>query len=110
MPPPDAGDKLTDQVIADFLTTGPDPAALERIRMQIRAGDIYARDNVNALARRYGEGLSVGLSIEDIESWDEALSAVTEADVMAAAAKVFDRRNAVTGWLTRPVAEGEATE
>jgi len=99
-----------DQVIADFLTTGPDPAALERIRMQIRAGDIYARDDVNALARRYGEGLSVGLSIEDIESWDDALSAVTEADVMAAAAKVFDRKNAVTGWLTRPVAEGEATE
>ncbi len=97
-----------DQVVADFLETGPDPAALERIRMQVRAGDIYARDDVNALARRYGEGLSIGLSIEDIDSWDEALSAVTEADIMAAATKVFDRRNAVTGWLTRPEAEAEA--
>ncbi len=97
-----------DQVVADFLETGPDPAALERIRMQVRAGDIYARDDVNALARRYGEGLSIGLTIEDIDSWDEALSAVTEADIMAAATKVFDRRNAVTGWLTRPEAEAEA--
>ena len=91
-----------DRVINDFLKTGPDPAALERIRTQVRPADIYARDDVNALARRYGEGLSVGLTIADIESWDDALSAVTEADIMAAAEKVFDRRNAVTGWLTRP--------
>lgn len=97
-----------DRVITQFLQDGPDPAALDRIRTQVRAGDIYARDDVNALARRYGEGLSIGLSIEDIESWDEALAAVTEADIMTAAQKVFDRRNAVTGWLTRPEAEPEA--
>ncbi|TAG30122.1 MAG: insulinase family protein, partial [Rhodobacterales bacterium] len=97
-----------DKVVAEFLETGPDPAALERIRMQVRAGDIYARDDVNTLARRYGEGLSIGLSIEDIDGWDEALSAVTEADIMAAATKVFDRRNAVTGWLTRPEPAAEA--
>jgi zinc protease len=96
-----------DRVLADFLQTGPDPAALDRIRTQVRAADIYARDDVNTLARRYGEGLSVGLTIADIESWDEALSAVTEADIMAAAAKVFDPRNAVTGWLTRPEAAAE---
>ncbi|WP_135447896.1 M16 family metallopeptidase [Tabrizicola caldifontis] len=91
-----------DRVIADFLATGPDPAALERIRTKVRAADIYSRDDVMRLARRYGEGLSIGLSLDDIDSWDEALSAVTEADIMAAAEKVFDRRNAVTGWLTRP--------
>ena len=103
-----------DRVVADFLQNGPDPAALERIRTQVRAADIYARDDVNALARRYGEGLSIGLSIADIQSWDEALSAVTEADIMAAASKVFNRHNAVTGWLTRPASdaatEGETTE
>ncbi|MGL4239228.1 M16 family metallopeptidase [Tabrizicola sp.] len=99
-----------DRVLTEFLATGPDPAALERIRTQVRAGEIYARDNVESLARRYGAGLSVGLSLEDIDGWDEALSAVTEADIMAAAREVLDRRNAVTGWLTRPPAEGETTE
>jgi zinc protease len=99
-----------DRVIADFLKTGPDPAALDRIRTQVRAGDIYSRDDVNALARRYGEGLSIGLSLEDIEGWDDALAAVTAEDVMAAATKVFDRRNAVTGWLTKPAVAGETTE
>ncbi|KAF0116838.1 MAG: M16 family peptidase [Rhodobacteraceae bacterium] len=97
-----------DQVLETFLADGPDPAALERIRTQVRAGEIYARDSVENLAQRYGQGLSVGLSVADIEGWDEALSAVTEADVMEAARKVLDRRNAVTGWLTRPAAEGEA--
>ncbi len=99
-----------DRVIEDFLKTGPDPSALERIRMQVRANDIYSRDNVFALANRYGEGLSIGLTIEDIESWDEALAAVTEADVMAAAAMVFDRRNAVTGWLVQPETAEEPQE
>jgi zinc protease len=106
--PLESAEAEMDRVIADFLKTGPDPAALDRIRTQVRAGDIYSRDDVNALARRYGEGLSIGLTIDDIESWDEALAAVTEADIMAAAQRVFDRRNAVTGWLVRPDAEPTA--
>jgi zinc protease len=99
-----------DRVLEDFLKTGPDPAALERIRTQVRAGEIYARDSVENLANQYGKGLSVGLTVADIEGWDEALAAVTEAEVMDAARLVLDRKNAVTGWLTRPSAEGEAQE
>ncbi len=99
-----------DKVLADFVTNGPDPAALERIRTQVRAGEIYARDNVQRLANRYGQELSVGLTMADIDGWDEALGAVTEADIIAVAKKVLDRKNAVTGWLTKPAAEGEAKE
>ena len=94
-----------DKVLADFLKTGPDPAALERIRTQVRAGEIYARDDVESLANRYGQELSVGLTMTDIDTWDEALSAVTAEDVMAVAHKVLDRKNAVTGWLTRPAGD-----
>ena len=97
-----------DKVLADFLKTGPDPAALERIRTQVRAGEIYDRDDVESLANRYGQELSVGLTMTDIDTWDEALSAVTAEDVMAVAHKVLDRKNAVTGWLTRPATEEEA--
>jgi hypothetical protein len=35
---------------------------------------------------------------------------VTEADVMEAARLVLNRKNAVTGWLTKPATEGEAKE
>ena len=99
-----------DKVLAGFLKTGPDAAALERIRTQVRASEIYARDNVQGLANRYGQELSVGLTLADIDGWDEALGAVTAEDVMAVAKRVLDRKTAVTGWLTQPAAEGEAKE
>ena len=89
-----------DKVIADFIKAGVNPEELDRIKTQIRASKIYGRDDAMGLAQEYGASLAVGLTIDDIQDWPTALQAVTEADVLAAAAKVFDRRNAVTGWLT----------
>jgi zinc protease len=91
-----------DGAIAEFIEAGPDPEQFERIRMQIRAADIYSLDDISSLARRYGEGLTAGLSIEDIESWPDILQSVTEDEVMAAAHRLLDRRSAVTGYLTAP--------
>ncbi len=93
-----------DQAVAEFLREGIDDTQFERIRFQIRAAEIYAQDDIQGLARRYGEGLTTGLTVADIQGWPEVLDAVTKEDVMAAAAEVFDRRQAVTGWLTQPVA------
>lgn len=90
-----------DGVIAKFLTDGVDAAAFERIKTQIRASDIYARDNVDGLARKYGEALAIGLSVEDVQAWPDVLAAVTVEDVIAAANEVFDRRQAVTGYLVK---------
>lgn len=90
-----------DAAIADFIAKGPDPDAFARIKTQIRASEIYARDDANGLARRYGEGLANGLSIEDVKGWPDVLNAVTPEDVMAAAKLVLDRRKAVTGYLMR---------
>lgn len=91
-----------DAALADFMKTGIDPAAFERIRTQIRAADIYARDNTQGLANMYGEDLSVGLTLEDANSYNTILEAITIEEVMAAAKDVLNRNNAVTGWLTRP--------
>ncbi len=90
-----------DAAIATFLKTGPDLDAFARIKTQIRAADIYARDDAEGLARRYGEGLANGLSIEDIKTWPAVLDAVTPEDVLAAARQVFDRKAAVTGYLIK---------
>jgi zinc protease len=89
-----------DKVIDDFLATGVDPAELARIKTQIRASKIYARDDAMGLAQDYGQSLAVGLTIADIQSWPDVLQSVTAEQVMAAATQVFDRRQAVTGWLT----------
>jgi zinc protease len=93
-----------DGVLAQFLKDGVDPAAFARIKTQMRAGEIYARDDVDGLARRYGMALTSGLTVADVQAWPDVLQAVSPEDVMAAARDVLDRRRAVTGWLTN--AEG----
>lgn len=90
-----------DQVLADFLNTGPDPAAFERVRTQIRAADIYSRDNAEGLANRYGEALATSLTLKDVQDWPGMLAAVTPEDVKAAAAEVLDANRSVTGWLMK---------
>jgi zinc protease len=88
-----------DRVVAEFMATGPDPAQMERIKMQLRASQVYARDNVQGLARAYGDALTSGLGIDDIRAWPGILQAVTPEEVMAAAREVLDKRRSVTGWL-----------
>jgi zinc protease len=90
-----------DGVLAKFLTDGVDPAAFDRIKTQLRAAEVYARDDVDGLARRYGAALTSGLTLEDVQAWPDVLQAVTPDDVMAAAREVLDRRKSVTGWLTK---------
>ena len=89
-----------DGVLAKFLTDGIDAADFARIKAQVRASEIYGRDNVQGLARQYGAALALGLSVQDVQDWPQVLQSVTAEEVMAAAASVLDRKQAVTGWLT----------
>ncbi|MEJ6398321.1 M16 family metallopeptidase [Yoonia sp. 208BN28-4] len=88
-----------DAAIADFLAADIDPARMESIRTQLRASEVYAKDDVQGLARRYGAALTQGLTIEDVQAWPEILQNVTAEDVKAVAEKVLDRDQAVTGWV-----------
>lgn len=91
-----------DTAIAEFMEEGVDEAHLARIKRQVRAAQIFAEDNVGALARRYGTALTSGLTIADVDAWPDVIEAVTADDIMAAANKIFDRSQAVTGYLTKP--------
>jgi len=94
-----------DKVIADFLAAPIDPAQMESIRTQLRASEIYAKDNVEGLANRYGAALTQGLTIQDVQDWPQILQDVTEADIKAVAAKVFNRDQSVTGWVVSSAEE-----
>ncbi|MDJ0627818.1 MAG: pitrilysin family protein [Rhodobacter sp.] len=94
-----------DRAVAEFLAEGIDPDQFERIKMQLRASQVYAEDSIQGLARRYGAALTSGLTVEDIAAWPDVLQAVTEEDVLAAAERLFDRKRSVTGWLTKPGAQ-----
>ena len=88
-----------DQVIADFMEAEIDPARMESIRTQLRASEIYALDNTEGLARRYGAALTQGLTVADVQAWPDILQAVTPEDIKAVAAKVLNRDQSVTGWV-----------
>ncbi|MFG5384005.1 M16 family metallopeptidase [Yoonia sp. R2-816] len=88
-----------DAVIADFMDADIDDARMESIRTQLRASEVYALDDVGGLARRYGAALTQSLTIEDVQAWPDILQSVTEDQIKAAAAKVFNRDQAVTGWV-----------
>ncbi len=88
-----------DQVIADFIANPIAPADLERIRSQLRASEIYAKDDVQGLARRYGAALTQGLTVADVQAWPDVLQAVNEEDIKAVAREVLNRDQSVTGWV-----------
>ena len=51
--------------------------------------------------------MTVGRTVNDIESWPDAISKVTVEDLQKAAAKYLDMRRSVTGWLLPEAEKGK---
>lgn len=94
-----AAEAALDAELAKFLEGEIDADQFERIKFQIKASEIFAQDNAQARADRYGRALSSGLTLNDIETWQETLQSITPDDVMAVARKVLNKQESVTGWL-----------
>ncbi len=90
-----------DQAVADFIAEGVNQEDLDRIKMQLRAAQTYARDNVDGIGNRYGRALTSGLTVEDVQAWPDILQAVTGEEIIAAAREVLQPETSVTGWLMR---------
>ncbi|SLN47166.1 M16 family metallopeptidase [Ruegeria meonggei] len=90
-----------DQAVVSFIAEGVNEDDLERIKMQLRAAQTYARDNVDGIGNRYGRALTSGLTVEDVQAWPDVLQAVTSDEILAAAREVLQPETSVTGWLMR---------
>ncbi|CTQ31584.1 Protease 3 precursor [Jannaschia rubra] len=99
-----------DRVISTLLEDGIDADQIDRIKTQVRAAQIYDRDSLQGRAQDYGAAITSGLTVQDVAEWPGLLEAVTEQDVLDAAARVFDPNRSVTGYLTRPDPAPEAEE
>lgn len=99
-----------DETYARFLEEGVDEEQLERIKLQLRASEIYARDNVDGIANRYGRALTSGLTIEDVQAWPGVLQAVTSEDIIAVAREVLVKEASVTGYLMKDAGAEEITQ
>jgi zinc protease len=98
-------DKLeaaVDAVLAKIAADGVDSAELERAKTRLIADTVYAQDNQSRLARMYGAGLMVGMSVPEIDAWPEEIRKVDAETVRAAARKWLDIRRAVTSRLLPP--------
>jgi zinc protease len=99
-----------DRMIETLLTEGVDAAQLDRIKGQIRASEIYARDSLQGRARTYGVAVTSGLTVEDVQDWPRVLEAVTEEDILRVAREVLDMNASVTAQLVRPDQEVAAAD
>ncbi len=90
-----------DDALERFVEEGIDQEDLDRIKMQLRAAQIYRRDNVDGIGNLYGRALTSGLTVEDVQEWPDIVQAVTGEDIIAAAREVLQTERSVTGWLTR---------
>ena len=68
---------------------------------------VYAQDNQSSLARWYGAALAIGMTIEDIAAWPARIEAVTNENIKSAA-RLLDRKRAVTGFLLPAIHEAGA--
>ena len=97
--PREDAEAALDAALAKFLEQGPDAADLERVKTSIRAARVYSQDSAHGRAYDYGQGLSTGLMVEDVNDWPDILAAVTAEDVTAAAQELLTSKAVVTGWL-----------
>ncbi len=109
-----------DKIVKDVSGHGVTQEELDRAKTGEIASLIYSSDSQQSLAHTYGWNLAVGRSIEDVETRQDRLKAVTREAVQAVARKYLDRKRSVTGYLVpetsqlaqvqvRPVANTGAT-
>lgn len=91
-----------DAALLVFIEQGVDQSHLDRIKTQIQASTIFELDDQESVARSYGEGLTTGLTVQDVQDWPKVLAAVTATDVMNAARTVLNPKASVTGWIRAP--------
>ena len=111
MPTPPKPKPRWTRVLADIVANGVTEAELKRAKNGFIADFVYESDSQSTLARRYGWGLVVGRTLEQIESFPDDIAKVTAEDVQKVAAKYLDPRLSVTGILApdvKPAVSAEA--
>ena len=91
-----------DEVIAAIASGGVTAEELSRAKRSLEVDAIFATDNQERRARRIGEALTVGRTLEEIEGESARIQAVTAMDVQMVAATYLQPRRSVTGTLVRP--------
>jgi len=94
-----AVEKAADAVLAHYLANAPAADELNRAKTQLVASALYRRDSQFAMASTYGQALSIGLTINDVDAWPTRIKAVTADNLRKVAARDLILKESVTGYL-----------
>ena len=94
----EALEKAMDQVLGVSALALPRDADLARAKTQLIASVTYRRDSQFALASAYGQALTIGLTVDDVNEWPARIRAVN-AEGVRKAAQLLSRKQAVTAYL-----------
>ena len=87
--------------ILKFLKDGVSEEELKRSVSSMVAGSVYARDSLSAAPNIFGQALSTGRTIAEVESWPNQINMVTVEEVNAAARAILRPESSVTSILRR---------
>ena len=92
--------ELDQQIVR--LLDGDDLASEEvtRIKEIVMASHIYEQDSQVSLAQRYGAGLTLGKTMEELHTWLDAIEEVEVEDVLRVARAYLRPEASVTGYLS----------
>jgi zinc protease len=92
-------ERAVDTAIAELLEKGVTQAEVSEAVERMKASALYALDDPQTIASIFGVALSLGLTVEDVQSYPERLDAVTVDSVNEAARKILKPERSVTGLL-----------
>jgi len=94
----EALEKAVDQVLSVSALALPRDNDLNRAKTQLVASVTYRRDSQFALASAYGQALTIGLTVDDVNEWPARIRSVN-AEAVRKAAQSLNRKEAVTAYL-----------
>lgn len=94
----EALEKAVDQVLGVNTLALPRDNDLARAKTALIASVTYRRDSQFALATAYGQALTIGLTVDDVNEWPARIRAVS-AEGVRKAAQSLSRKEAVTAYL-----------
>jgi zinc protease len=91
-------EKAVDQVLQVNTLALPRDSDLARAKTELVASVTYRRDSQFSLASAYGQALTIGLTVDDVNEWPAHIRAVN-AEGVRKAAQLLTKRQAVTAYL-----------
>jgi len=88
-----------ERVVKSLHTDLVDAEDLERAKQVFLNDLIYQKDSQVSLANMYGMALAVGLSVADVQGWQDVIQSITPEDIQTVAKAYLDPSRSTTGWL-----------